>query len=123
VQIFPTTTDGVCCIEYANGTLYAAGSGDIDATISPSTGKDTCKDFYVTINGSVTPAHVADGDLLTVELYSQDPKCCSCVQTGIKNPTAAFAFQRGGKLFIPRQTLIDNALARQLKLQRRLRNK
>jgi hypothetical protein len=122
VTIAPTGTGGICCIEYANGTLYAAGNGKIDATISPATGLGTCQNFYAQINGQTTPATVADGDVLTVTLYSQDPNCCSCVQTGIKPPTAV-AFQRGGKLFIPKQTLIENVLARQLKMQRRLRNK
>src|SRR5262252_3524743 len=33
VVISPAGANGVCCIEYANGTLYAAGDGDIDARV------------------------------------------------------------------------------------------
>src|SRR5262252_4941736 len=121
VTLAPAGTNGVCCIEYANGTLYAAGNGDIDATISPTSGPGSCENYYVHINGQPTPTAVADGDVLTVELFSQDAGCCAGVQTGIKNPTAAMAFQRGGKLFNPQQSLLNNVLARQLMMQRRLR--
>ncbi len=117
-------------IEIVGNDLYAVGSGSITMLVDPPNGPGDCGVLVPKINGSTGPAPVNDGDLLNVTLESvDDPICCICKKVGVGNdgggggPFGPVAYRYKGRSYIPKQTLIENILARRIKVMNRLRRK
>jgi hypothetical protein len=132
VKLCPQPVGGVCCLEYTGGkncagTIYAVGSGGIDAQVVPPTGEFSCGKFTVLINGMPAPVQVSDADIITVSLISQDPQCCSCVLTCVIDPCYPYTKPmmalrgRGNKILVNKQEVLNRLAERQMRIQKRLR--